>query len=363
MFLGRLVAIREMLMTEESEAPGTLPERNKRVLFTPHGVVLIAMWLLTTVSLVLMLVSGVRDTGLFRLERNILQTAYVLATFWYLIRTGPALERLPEPGPLERTKPGIRRLIPVIVIALLFLAELSGQGKGLVQLLLMPATVWVLIVWRCEIGLPAVLLGLAVAAIAFLGGLPFYQNQYFGEVAFIVLLIFIIPMFLTGNLLSRRTGLRGSQLYTGQYRKAVLSFLWGCLLFVPLGLTNAAAGSPGFPMYWVNRWWVPLSQPWFSGIVEEAWWRLFTVSLCYFLLRPAFRKRPAIPLVCATLFSATIFGLGHAGTLQERFWMTGMLYGLPLAVTFARRDWEHAVGAHYMINMIPTLMVFLEIRS
>ena len=62
-------------------------------------------------------------------------------------------------------------------------------------------------------------------------------------------------------------------------------------------------------------------------------------------------------------FSATIFGLGHAGTLQERFWMTGMLYGLPLAVTFARRDWEHAVGAHYMINMIPTLMVFLEIRS
>jgi hypothetical protein len=27
---------------------------------------------------------------------------------------------------------------------------------------------------------------------------------------------------------------------------------------------------------------------------------------------------------------------------------------------FARRDWEHAVGAHYMVNMIPLVIVFLE---
>jgi hypothetical protein len=31
-----------------------------------------------------------------------------------------------------------------------------------------------------------------------------------------------------------------------------------------------------------------------------------------------------------------------------------------MAAIFARRDWEHAVGAHYMVNMIPWLMVFLE---
>jgi hypothetical protein len=138
------------------------------------------------------------------------------------------------------------------------------------------------------------------------------------------------------------------------------SFLWGCLLFIPLGLTNAAAGSPGPGMTWVTRWWIPLSQPWFSGIAEEAWFRLFLVSLCYLLLRPAFSKRPAIAVVCAVLFSAITFGLGHGGTLLERFLITGLLYGLPMAVIFARRDWEHAVGAHYMINMIPTLMVFLE---
>ena len=139
-----------------------------------------------------------------------------------------------------------------------------------------------------------------------------------------------------------------------------MGFLRGCLLFIPLGLANAAAGSPGPGMTWVTRWWIPLSQPWFSGIVEEIWWRLLAVSLCYFLLRPAFSKRPVAALVGALLFSAVPFGLNHGGTFLENLLITGLLYGLPMAVIFVRRDWEHAVGAHYMINLIPWLMVFLE---
>ena len=51
-------------------------------------------------------------------------------------------------------------------------------------------------------------------------------------------------MFVAGGLLSKRTGLVGSQLYARRYKQAVKSFLWGCLLFIPLGLANAAAGSP-----------------------------------------------------------------------------------------------------------------------
>jgi len=345
-------------MTEEPEAPVTPPELNKRVLFTPHSIALITMWLLTTVSLVVMLFLGVRNTGQFRVVRYTLQVAYVLALFWYLIRTRPSLKQLPDISPLLLPKQRIGRLIPVILIALLLVAEFSDQG--ILRPLLMLATIWIMIAWRREISLPAILLGLAVATVAFLGGLPFYQNQSIGTAAFFVFLVFVIPMFVAGSLLSKRTGLRGSQLYVGQYRKAVVSFLWGCLLFVPLGLTNAAAGSPSLSMPWVTRWWIPLSQPLFSAIVEEAWFRLFLVSLVYFLLRPAFSKRPAIALVCAVLFSAITFGLGHGGTLLENLLITGLLFGLPMAVIFARRDWEHAVGAHYMINMIPTLMVFLE---
>jgi len=345
-------------MTEESEAPVNPPESNKRVLISPHSIALITMWLLTTVSFVVMLFLGVRNTGQFSVVRYSLQVAYVLALFWYLIRTGPSVKQLPDLSPLLLPKLRIGKLIPVIVIALLLVSEFYDQG--ILMPLLMLATIWILIVWRREIRLPTILLGLALTTIALLSGLPFYQNQAIGKVGFIALLVFVTPMFVAGDLLSKRTGLRGSQLYNRRYRKAVVSFLWGCLLFIPLGLSNAAAGAPDLRMTWVDRWWIPLTLPWFSAIVEEAWFRLFLVTLCYFLLRPAFGKRPAIALGCAVLFSAITFGLGHGGTLLENLLITGLLYGLSMAVIFARRDWEHAVGAHYMINMIPTLMVFLE---
>ncbi len=171
--------------------------------------------------------------------------------------------------------------------------------------------------------------------------------------------IIAFPMYIAGGLLYERTRLGGIQLLAGQYGKAVKSVLWGGLLFGPLGLINAAGGSPGAGITWVNKWWQPLWLPWWSGIAEETWFRLFLMGLCYFLLRPAFRSRAAVAVVATVLFSGITFGMWHGFTL-ERFLVTGLLYGVPLAAVFGRRDWEHAVGAHYMVNMIPWLMVFLE---
>ncbi len=348
---------KKTLRTKKSKDPETPPELKKRVLFTPHRIALITMWLLTTVSLVVMLFIGVRYTDQFRTERYILHVAYVLALFWYLIRTGSSVKQLPDLSPLILPKLRIGKLIPVIVIALLLVAEFSGQG--IVLLLLMLATIWIMVVWRREIELSPILIGLVITAIAFLGGLPFWQNQFVRQTVFIGLLVFIMPMFVAGDLLHKRTGLGGSQLYLRQYGKAMWSFLLGCLLFVPFGLLNAATGSPGSGITWVTHWWLPFSLPWFSGIAEEARYRLLLVTLCYFMLRPAFNKVPAIAIVFSVLFSGIVFGLGHGGNLMDRFLTTGLLYGLPMAVTYARRDWEHAVGAHYMINFIPWIMVFL----
>jgi membrane protease YdiL (CAAX protease family) len=84
------------------------------------------------------------------------------------------------------------------------------------------------------------------------------------------------------------------------------------------------------------------------------------VSLCYFLVRPAFSRVPALSIVFSTLFSAIVFGLGHGEDLINSFLNIGLLYGLPMAVIYVRRDWEHTVGAHYMIDLIPWIMVFLE---
>lgn len=344
-------------MTKKIKDPETPPELKKRVLFTPHRITLITMWLFTTISLVVMLFSGVRNTYQFYSERYTLHVGYVLALFWYLIRTGSSVKQLPDLSPLLLPKLKIGKLIPVIIIALLLISEFYDQG--IVRPLLMVSTIWILIDWRREIDLSPILIGIVLTAIAFLGGLPAWQNQFVGQTVFIGLLVFIMPMFVAGGLLHKRTGLGGCQLYLRQYSKALWSFLLGCLLFVPFGLLNAAAGS-GAGITWVTHWWLPFSLPWFSGIAEEAWYRLLLVTLCYFMLRPAFNKIPTIAIVFSVLFCGIVFGLGHGGNLMDRFLTTGLLYGFPMAVIYVRRNWEYAVGAHYMINFIPWIMVFLD---
>jgi hypothetical protein len=187
----------------------------------------------------------------------------------------------------------------------------------------------------------------------------FSRHGFISTTAVIVFLILVPLMFVAGGLLVQRTGLSSVQLHTGSYQRVLRSFLWGCLLFVPLGLANAAAGSPGSGFSWVNQAWMPVWLPFFSGIAEEVWHRLLLVTLIYFLLRPAFQKRALCAVLAAMLFSAITFGLSHGHTMHN-FLTTGMLYGMSMAIVFVKRDWEHAVGAHYMINMIPWVMVFLS---
>ena len=326
----------------------------------PHRIVLIILWLVTTVAIATMLWQGVRDTNRFSVARYTLHAGYVLALLWYLARSGPSVHQLPEISPQVLPRWRYGAWIPVLGIALLFALTLaSDDGVYILMLLMMVATGLILLAWRREIRLRLVAQGLAVALIAFLAGLQMASNGFLSSTFLYLLSAFSFPMYVAGGLLFGRTRLGGIQLLTGQYRNAVKSVLWGGLLFVPLGSINAAGGSPGPGITWVTKWWMPLWLPWFSGIAEETWLRLFLVGLCYFFLRPAFRTRPVLAVTAAVLFSGITFGLGHDLTL-ERFLVTGLLYGVPLAAVFARRDWEHAVGAHYMINMIPTVMVFLE---
>ena len=318
------------------------------------------MWLLSTAVMVGMLFNGVRSTGQYEAVRNFLQVGYVAALLWYIIRTGPFLNQLPELSPqvLPHWKYGA--WIPVLGIALLFaLTIILDEGFNILILLLIIATVWILLAWRRKIRLSAIVQGLAVALIAYFAGLLFVNEGFAGKRLLYLLAGLSFPMYVAGGLLFQRTRLGGIKLVEGKYWETIKSLFWGGLLFVPLGLINAAGGSPGSSIDWVNEWWMPLWLPWFSGIAEEVWFRLFLIGLCYFFLRPALRTRPTLAVVITVLFSGITFGLGHAQTL-ESFFVTGLLYGVPMAVIFVKHDWEHAVGAHYMVNMIPWLMVYLE---
>ena len=240
---------------------------------------------------------------------------------------------------------------------LLGLAILSDDGEDLLMLSLMLASLWILVAWWRRIRLRVVLQGGALAGAAYLAGMPAASHGLISPRAIMLLSVLAAPMYVAGALLVERTRLGEVRLAAGRYAEAGLGFLRGCLLFVPLGLINAADGGPGDDIGWVTEWWMPFSLPWFSGIAEEIWFRLFLIALAYFFLRPALTGGSVPAIVTAVLFGSIVFGLGH-GRDPVTFVTTGFLYGVPMAVVFVRRDWEHAVGAHYMVNLVSWIMVY-----
>jgi hypothetical protein len=254
----------------------------------------------------------------------------------------------------------IKTWVPIPTLLLLFVFVLaSDDGVDSLQLLMMASLPVLLLMWFRALRLKWVLQGALLAGFAVVAGLLFVPNGVIPATPYFLFGGLAVPSYVAGVALLKRTGLSRVQIQDGMYTESVKSFGQGCLLFVPFGLVNAAGGSPGAGFEWVTEWWMPFVTPWFSGIVEEAWWRLFLLVFCFFLLRPAFRSRPWVAVAAAILFSGIAFGVNHGRDLGGIF-TTGLLYGVPFGVAFARRDWEHAVGAHYMVNMIPTLTVFFE---
>ena len=335
------------------------PAGGGRASLAPRQIVLAVLWLAATVTYVALLASGMRRGQDFAALRDALHAAYSAALLWYLASGEPSIGRLPEFTPVFLARWRFGRVAAVAVVALVFcLTVLSGDGTALLLLALLVAAVAALVAWRRQVTARSVVLGLALSLVAFVtGGIAFWRHGFVGRSALILFLVLVPPMFVAGGLLVSRTGLGASRLLEGRYAQALRSFLWGCVLFVPLGLANAAGTAPS-DLAWVERWWQPIALPLWSGIDEEVVFRLMLVTLCFALLRPAWKGRPAVAFWAAALFSAVTFGLGHGRTVGNLVF-AGLLYGLPFSVVFARRDLEHAVGAHYMVNFVNWVLAFL----
>lgn len=346
-------------MSGTPAVPEPLSGSRGQSLLAPHRLILLAMWVVATGITSVLLIQDVRYTHAYETARYVLQAGYVGALLWYLGRTGPPANQLPElhPQVLPRWRYGA--WIPALGIALLFaLTVVADSGFIILLLLMIVSSVWILVAWRREIRLRSVVEGVAIALLAYLAGMQMAHHGFISKQVLNVFLPLSFPMYVAGGLLLERTRLGGGQLLAARYGRALKGLLWGVVLFTPLGLINAAGGSPGPGITWVTGWQLPLWLSWSSALAEETWFRLFLVGLCFFLLRPALPTRPALAVVAAVLFSGLTFGLGHSRTL-ESFLGTGLLYGVPFAAVFARRDWEHAVGAHYMVNFVPWVMAFL----
>ena len=317
--------------------------------------VLVLTWLAAAGALAGMLALGARDTDRFGVPRAAIHAAYVVALLWYLARRGPSMAGLPD-SPLGRAADGrAGRTAAAAAAVVLCLASLIEPG--LVLLLFAASALIVLVAWRRQITGRAVLLGLAVSGLAFVtGGLAFWRHGFVAKPMLAFALVAVPFMFVAGALLVTRTGLGAVRVLDSSLAEAGRSLASGFLMFVPLALANAAGPArPG--LTWVTAWWQPIALPVWSATVEETIFRLLPVCLLFALAQPVLRHAPAAA-VLAVLFSAATFGLAHGQTVGNLLG-AGLGYGLPMAVVFVRRDWEHAVGAHYAINFAPWVVALL----
>ncbi len=328
--------------------------------FTPLYTTFLLLWIITTGVIIWTLQHDVRSTDQYYLIRIVLHISYVLSLLWYLRQKGQSLSQGSETRSTVSFHSKWYIWISVLVLILLFtLTIFSDYGIVLLIIFLIVACFWILLVWRKEILRRHVFQGFALALVAYLAGLQMVKNEFIETSVHYLLSGLSFPMYIAGGLIFQRTRLGGIQLFESKYLESLKSAIKGAMLFVPLGLLNAASGSSATEITWVTKWWMPTWLPWFSGIAEEVWFRLLLLGICFFILQPILKNRPTLLVILVVLFSGITFGLGHDRTL-ENFLTTGLLYGVPMAVVFVRRDFEHSVGAHYMVNMIPWIIVFLE---
>jgi len=345
-------------------------------------VVFAGMWMLITTALSIMLHLGYRGSGTVREALHILGILFTTALIWYLYRTGPSVSTLPNVDPLlfPRLTFGGRlwRLTllllagPTLISAALILPLYPIGGRDLLDRIVRYLQPWIVLEgllaltavriiakWRRRLTPRLVAVGLAAGLIA--GAAQAVQIASSGDPFDVFWAIFqtvaVPPLFIGGGLLVEYTGLGRSRLLEGEYRGALVSFLAGCVLYLPLALKNTVGGAHA-EYTWMTALWKPLAFSWLPAVAEEAWARLFLVTLCYALLRPASDERPHRAVVAAVLLSATAHGLVHGPSLSHLL-ETGLIYLLPMAVLFVKRDWEHAVGAHYVVNLVPFLAVLL----
>ena len=119
---------------------------------------------------------------------------------------------------------------------------------------------------------------------------------------------------------------------------------------------------------WVDDWWDTL-EALSPGIIEEVWARLFLTTLCYALLRPTTNDRPRRAHVAAILIGAITHGLWHLPTLMILgpaglgYIVAGLLFGVPMALLFIKRDLEQAIGYHFFIDFVRFLAALFILNN
>jgi hypothetical protein len=280
-----------------------------------------------------------------------------ISLIWTLARTKPALNELPASDVLAAKRPGfwVRTLLLFLGLAItLFVGMFVGIGLILMVVCgLLGAGVT--LTWRKMLTRQITGVGIAIGLISVLGVILLGTDDLFWAAAYLVT---IPPAFTGGALLLQRTRLGHVRILEGKPTLLFRGLLIGCVLGVPAGLFNLLGKIQGQDTY-IIHWWQPLYAI-VPAVTEESWARLFLVSFCYALLRPAVDVHPRRAVVVAILISILAFSSAHAGLNPFVILIDGLLFSTPYALLLIKKDFEHAVGYHFMTDFFRFIMAFLS---
>ena len=283
--------------------------------------------------------------------------AFAVGLIWVLGQTKPAINELPVPDAFTAKRPGfwVRTLLLFLGLGgTFFLGMMIGPGLSMMLVCGLIGS-GVTLAWRKSLTWKIAGTGLAIGLISALGTVFLGTGDLSWAAAY---LIMIPPAFTGGALLLQRTQLGHVRLLEGKPAMVLKGFLIGCVLALPASFMNLLGNLQSQDTYIVH-WW----QPFYAivpGIAEETWARLFLVSFCYAVLRPTTNPHPRRAIVLAILISILAFSTAHGGFNPFVIIIDGLLFSTPYALLLIKKDYEHAVGYHFMVDFIRFIAAFLS---
>jgi hypothetical protein len=275
-----------------------------------------------------------------------------------LVRDTPRATDLPDLSPIAAPRLGfwaMTALITLSILALLFIGLMVSPGASLLSAAALIA-LGVAIAWRSNLRRPVVLIGLAAGTIVGLG-IRYLER---GQLAWAIMnAVAIPPVFVGGVLLMDRSGLGQIRLLAGQYRLSLQGLAWGCFLAVPAAILNFVGNVQGGDT-WVRHWWQPVAAV-DPAIAEELWARLFLTTFIYMLLRPRSNDHPSRALYTALLLGSLTHALAHAGINPVGLVIGSLLFEVPTGLLFIKRDLEHAIGYHFLVDYLRFMAALLAL--
>jgi len=84
----------------------------------PHKITLLIVWLVTTITMIVILINGQAGTNPAIAIRQMLHVLYVVVLLWYLARTGPFLNQLPEGSVPIKLRSKVGTWLAVLAVAI-----------------------------------------------------------------------------------------------------------------------------------------------------------------------------------------------------------------------------------------------------